>query len=395
MSHGISFYSSRTHCCCIRNVTDVTVITGTAIAKIGPGFRFIPMASQVVDGIDDNDDLTSSARLQVDADVDVEYSIGKNDAPLLNSPTSSYNDLSTSSARLQVDADVEYSIGKNDVPQLNSPTSLYIEDLKKNNEVLRDLLKRLESRSRPDQSDLDLGRLLQATEDEIAYLNDPYESEVSIHSDDRDLASIEELDGTETLPSLTTHPFEVPPVKVKALDNESYKKYLHNSTVNTSTTAVNSDSGSQLKLSATKQRLALEKKRAKDRKKKDLLIQADKLMAQIEKEAGMDPSTYAKFNTEKKNLFRHRRKETDDDDDDEIHRENLAKDCIKTMRLKLSGGDEETLKKNFSKSEKNLLRSPFGDPITRHIMVNLGFPPEEDTSKVKKRSSSPSARKHK
>ena len=350
------------------------------------------MASQVVDGVDDNDDLTSSARLQVDADVDVEYSLGKNDAPQLNSPTSSYNDLSTSSARLQVD--VEYSLGKNDAPQLNSPTSLYIEDLKKNNEVLRDLLKRLESRSRPDQSDLDLGRLLQATEDEIAYLNDPYESEVSIHSD----ASIEELDGIETLPSaasLTTHPFEVPPVKVKALDNESYKKHLYNSTVNTSTTAVNSDSGSQLKLSATQQRLALEKKRAKDRKKKDLLIKADKLMAQIEKEAGMDPSTYAKFNTEKKNLFRHRRKETDDDDDDEIHRENLAKDCIKTMRLKLSGGDEETLKKKFSKSEKNLLRSPFGDPITRHIMVNLGFPPEEDTSKVKKRSSSPSARKHK
>jgi len=217
---------------------------------------------------------------------------------------------------------------------------------------------------------------------------------VSIHSD----ASIEELDGIETLPSaasLTTHPFEVPPVKVKALDNESYKKHLYNSTVNTSTTAVNSDSGSQLKLSATQQRLALEKKRAKDRKKKDLLIKADKLMAQIEKEAGMDPSTYAKFNTEKKNLFRHRRKETDDDDDDEIHRENLAKDCIKTMRLKLSGGDEEALKKKFSKSEKNLLRSPFGDPITRHIMVNLGFPPEEDTSKVKKRSSSPSARKHK
>ena len=311
------------------------------------------------------------------------------------------DDLSTTSAGLHVDVDSEYIIGKNDVANLNSPTSLYIEDLKKNNEVLRDLLKRLESRSKRDQSDLDLGKLLQATENEIAYLNDPYESEVSIHSDDHgdyNVPSDEVDDIIESLSStasLTTHPFEIPPVQVKSLDGESYKKYINKaSSVNTA--VANSDGQPQPKLSATQQRLALEKQRAKDRKKKDLLIKADKLMADIEKESGLDPSIYAKFNTEKRSLFKHRKKETDDDDDDEIHRENLAKDCIKSMRLKLSGGDEEALKKRMSKSEQNLLRSPFGDPITRKIMVNLGFPAEEDTSKAKKtRNVSPGARKHK
>jgi len=311
------------------------------------------------------------------------------------------DDLSADSARLQVDVDTEYIIGKNDVSKAPSPTSLYIEDLKKNNEILRDLLKRLESRSKRDQADLDLRKLLQATENEIAYLNDPYDSEVSIHSDghdDHNFASSDTVDDIiETLSStvsLTSHPFEIPPVQVKVIDNDSYKKYIHNSSrVNAEAL---SDNQPQPKLTATQQRLALEKKRVKERKKKDLLINADKLMAEIEKESGLDPSIYAKFDTDKRSLFKHRKKVTDDDDDDEIHRENLAKDCIKSMRLKLSGGDEEVLKKKMSKSERNLLQSPFGDPITRHIMINLGFAAEEETSKVKKkRNASPGARKHK
>ncbi len=324
-----------------------------------------------------------------------------NEANTINSIEYS-DDLGANAAGLHVDIDSGYIIGKNDVTNLNSPTSLYIEDLKKNNEILRDLLKRLESRSKPYQSDLDIGKLLQATENEIAYLNDPYESEVSIYSNDHgdyNISSNDEVDdiieSLSSTVSLTTHPFEIPPVQVKALDNESYKRNKYKASI-ADKPVVTSDGQPQPKLTATQQRLALEKQRAKDRKKKDLLIKADKLMAQIEKESGLDPSTYAKFNTEKRSLFKHRTKETDDDDDDEIHRENLAKDCIKSMRLKLSGGDEETLKKKMSKSEQNLLRSPFGDPITRKIMVNLGFPAEEETTIVKKkRNISPGARKRK